>query len=129
MNFRIIENPDDENLYNDFKKDFMDTSYSGLELMEKYGLGRTKYTSLRNKVCNELGLQRKPKKEKSREYIVKNLDDWVIRKNINGKKVVFGSYSDLEIAMKVRDELVKCNWDKNLYPQIRNIILLESELM
>lgn len=127
MNFRIIENTTDEQLYNNFKKDFIDTSYTALDLMKKYSLGRTKYNSLRDMVCDELGLKGKPKKEKSRANIVRNLDDWVIRKKINGKRVFFGSYKDLEIAIKVRDELIKCNWDKNLYPEIRNIIVLESK--
>lgn len=129
MNFRIIENSDDGELYDNFKRDFITDTYSGLELMKKYNLGKTRYASLRNKVCGELGLNRKPKKEKSNEHIVKHLDEWVIYKKINGKKVFFGSYMDLDVAIKVRDELIKCNWDKNLYPQIRNMVLLEVELL
>ena len=128
MNFEIVENSNDDEIYEKFKKDFLDTSYSCLDLQEKYDLGGAKYKSLRRRVCAELGLKNKPRKQRLRKYIVKSFGKWVIRKNINGKRVYFGMYDELECAMKVRDELVKCNWDKDLYFEIKNMVLLEFEL-
>lgn len=42
-----------------------------------------------------------------------------IQKVLYGRRVSYGSYDTLEDAVKVRDELIKCNWDKKQLNKIR----------
>ena len=45
------------------------------------------------------------------KYIRKNGKGYQIKKRINGKTTAFGTYSTLEKAIQVRDDLIENNWD------------------
>lgn len=47
---------------------------------------------------------------------------YVIQKSINGKSSYFGTYKSLKTAQLVRNELIKCNWDKKQLNKIKNKI-------
>ena len=131
MNYRIIENYEYDGFYEEFKEDYLN-SMSIQDLMEKYDIGKTKCYTMGMKVRKELNLKGKPKKElinQGNRFIRKTKrGKWEIIKTINGKKEYFGSYDDLDTAVIIRDRLVGVNWDKNLYPKIRDIVLLEVKI-
>lgn len=123
MNFRIIENYNEDKLYEDFKRDFINPEVTQKDIKEKYDMGNGKYAKLRKRVCGELGLKRKPSKPNIRKHIIKYYDKWVIRKKIDGDLKYFGTFKNFEDAQKVRDELVKCGWDKSKYYDIRKKVM------
>ena len=129
MNFSIIENYTPRVEYNDFKKDFLDPSINVKTLQEKYDISRKQYCNLREQVLDETGLTSKPStsiKDQSIQLITdktyirkyKN-NNYFIQKIIKGKRRSFGIYSNMETARKVRDELIKNNWDKNLADELQ----------
>lgn len=130
MNFRVIEDYEYDGFYEDFKKDFLN-AMPIKELMEKYDIGKTKCYTMGVKVRKEEGLVTKPRKETSKNnvrFIRERGGHWQIIKTVNGKKEYFGSYDDLDTAILIRDRLIDVDWDKNLYPEIRDIVLLEINL-
>lgn len=131
MNYRVIENYEYEGFYEDFKEDYLN-AMPIKELMEKYDIGKTKCWNMGTKVRDELGLDRKPKKEQlnyGHRFIRKSSNGrWQIFKTINGKKYYYGTYDDLDTAIKIRDRLISVNWDKSLFPEIRDMVLLEVNL-
>lgn len=52
------------------------------------------------------------------KYVTLNAGNYIISKSIDGKNEYFGSYRDKGEAIKVRDELIKCKWDKDKLPEI-----------
>lgn len=50
---------------------------------------------------------------------------FVVRKDINDKKVSFGTYQTKEIAEHVRDKLLECNWDKEELTRIQTEVAKE----
>lgn len=78
-----------------------------------------------NDVCSEYSLsfkelmdmfkfEFKKKSSNSLEYIYKNFCKYTIKKKIEGKGTfIFGSYYDLNDAIKVRNELIACDWNVN----------------
>ena len=44
------------------------------------------------------------------KYIFQRDDTFTVRKNVKRKTMVFGTYSSLEDAVKVRDELIRIGW-------------------
>ena len=129
MNFSIIENYTPRVEYNDFKKDFLDPSINVKTLQEKYDISRKQYCNLREQVLDETGLTSKPStsiKDQSIQLITdktyirkyKN-NNYFIQKIIKGKRRSFGIYANMETARKVRDELIKNNWDKNLADELQ----------
>ena len=127
MNFKIIEGEDTRltDIYDDFKTDFLNPSYSVRDLMKKYDISFNHYNKLRKSVCLELGISCKPKSEINKSRLV-NEDTYINRygkkyaifKTLNHKRCSFGVYDDLETARLVRNELLKCNWDINCLDEI-----------
>ena len=124
VNFRIIENPNEnlDEIYNDFKEDFLNPDFKVAELREKYDLSSAKYKHLRGMVFEETGLTQKPchfggphlpitERRFIKEY---RNGKCIIYKTIDGVKKSFGTYADLESAKYVRDLLVKYNWDEDV---------------
>ena len=78
-----------------------------------------------NDVCREYGLsfkelmdmlrfKSKKKSSNSLKYIQKNFWKYTIKKKIEGKGTLrFGFYYDLNEAIKVRNELIACDWNVN----------------
>lgn len=58
------------------------------------------------------------KRDKEKQYIYRKGRAFVIQKRVNGKYSYFGAYSSFEDARKVRDELVKFNWNMDYLPLI-----------
>jgi N-glycosylase/DNA lyase len=62
------------------------------------------------------------------KYIIENVSgSYSVSKSVNGVSEYFGSYMDKEEAIKVRDELIKCNWDKEKFPEILNELEIKSK--
>lgn len=124
VNFRIVENSNDnlEEIYSEFKQDFLNPTIKVADLKSKYDLSHAKYKHLREKVFDETGLNQKPcriggphfpitEKRFIKEY---SNGKCIIYKTVNGVKKSFGTYDDLETAQYVRDRLVESDWDEEL---------------
>lgn len=62
------------------------------------------------------------------KYITKNsCGSYTVSKYVNGISEYYGSYTDKEEARKVRDELIKCKWDKEKLPEILNELEIKSK--
>ena len=65
----------------------------------------------------ELGrtYKRKPKKQSTdpNAHVYRCYAKWAIKKTINKKPLYYGIYDTVYEARLVRDELIKCGWDKN----------------
>lgn len=126
MNFNVIEGEADfSDIYEDFKRDFLNPYLYRKELMRKYRLSENSYSKIRKQVVAETGITTKPNKyhpaiPTETSYIHKAKSKWQICKYINRKKNFFGTYENLHVAMLIRDELIKCNWDKSQLASIQN---------
>ena len=131
VEFRVIEGGTDyDAFYLDFKRDFLNPKVTMEDLMKKYKISRNRYNKLRQMVFDETGLVRKPQRYRgSRPYINVKDGKWAIIKMLDGAKVHFGSYDNLDTAMKIRDELQKVNWDKEQLAEIREKALLEEKIL
>lgn len=63
--------------------------------------------------------------QKRRNYIYPHGNKYTIRKQINNKKIQYGTYKTREIAESIRDKLIKCNWDKNQLQVIQSKVANE----
>ena len=98
---------------------------SAYNLQNKYILTPRQYRSIMRNIVRKDGFSRKatglPRKKAHRDFndtyisILKGRKGFIIRKN----NVYFGNYKTLEIARKVKKELIKVNWDKNQLNKIR----------
>ena len=80
------------------------------------------------KVKNELeqlNWQVNPNDYKGDLYIQKEHNAYKITKSQGKKTIRYGTYKDLETARKVRDMLIKCNWNKDYLPLIKKELGVE----
>ena len=129
VNFHIVENSDDhlDEIYEEFKEDFLNPKFHVPELKKKYDLSPSKYKTLRSRVLTETGLKEKPTLKggcnytiTERRYIIKHRHGkCTIYKTIDGYKKSFGTYPDFETAKHVRDILVDNNWDEKIARDLR----------
>lgn len=63
--------------------------------------------------------------QQRRNYIYPHGKKYTIRKQINNKRIQFGTYQTMEIAESIRDKLMKCNWDKEQLPIIQSEVAQE----
>ena len=59
------------------------------------------------------------KKSKPRFYHKTSKDTYIVRKEIGKQKLHIGTFGDEETAQKVVDEMVKCDWNMDMVPTIR----------
>lgn len=132
MNFRVIEGSDDEfPKFDEFCSDFFNPNYYVKDLKEKYGLSRNEYVRLREKLVKKYNIHSKPTKfhpsadcPTNMTYIHKhNKNRFAVIKYLDGKKVYYGAYDSVDIARKIRDELIDCGWDKSKLKQIQQEVL------
>ena len=138
LNFRIIDgetNPH-KDIYEDFKKDYLDENITKGEMLKKYGLNSNAYRHLKDRVMEETGVNRKVSRVRYTNawanysrYIdyMKKSDKYRVSKMIMGKKHHFGLYKDLETAEYVRDRLEANDWSQDEYKQIRFELFGEEE--
>ena len=98
---------------------------SAYNLQAKYTLTPRQYRWIMRRIIRKDGYSKKanglPRKKAHRDFndtyisILKCRKGCIIRKN----NVYFGNYETLEIARKVKKELIKVNWDKNQLNKIR----------
>lgn len=98
---------------------------SAYNLQHKYVLTPRQYRAIMRNIVRKDGFSRKatglPRKKAQKDFkdtyisILKGRKGFIIRKN----NVYFGNYETLEIARKVKKELIKVNWDKNQLNKIR----------
>lgn len=78
----------------------------------------SKYNLTFNELFNLTKQLQTPYKSKF-NYIRKTPSkSYSIVKLVNGEHVYFGSYKDENEAIIIRDELIKCGWDKKELPRI-----------
>ena len=98
--------------WTNFLKD-LDQGMSAYNLQAKYTLTPRQYRYIMRRIIRKDGYSKKatglPRKKAQKDFNV------IIRKN----NVYFGNYETLEIARKVKKELIKVNWDKNQLNKIR----------
>ena len=98
---------------------------SAYNLQAKYTLTPRQYRAIMRNIVRKDGFSRKAtglqRKKVHKDFhdtyisILKGRKGFIIRKN----NVYFGNYETLEIARKVKKELIKVNWDKNQLNKIR----------
>ena len=98
---------------------------SAYNLQAKYTLTPRQYRWIMRRITRKDGFSRKAtglqRKKAHKDFndtyisIRKDAKGFLIRKN----NVYFGNYETLEIARKVKKELIKVNWDKNQLNKIR----------
>ena len=110
--------------WNNFLAD-LNNGMSAYTLQQKYVLTPRQYRHIMRNIIRENGFSKKatglPRKKAQKDFndtyisILKGRKGFIIRKN----NVYFGNYETLEIARKVKKELIKVNWDKNQLNKIR----------
>lgn len=127
--FRIVENSDKnlDEIYPEFKKDFLDPDLPVKDLKKKYDLSVARYRHLREKVLEETGLQEKPSRRGGRHYTVTE-NRYIVQhkhgkctiyKTIDRYKKSFGTYPDFTTAKYVRDKLVQYDWDETVASDLK----------
>ena len=119
LKFNIIEKRDINEIYPFFKKDFLNPSNTVDDLKRKFDLSRKEYNNLRSKVFNETGLKRKPCSRQQNIIITDDTylnctknEKYIIMKSVDGEMKYFGQYDTKEEALKVRNKLIKQNWQE-----------------
>lgn len=110
--------------WDNFLKD-LDQGMSAYNLQAKYTLTPRQYRWIMRRITRKEGFSRKAtglqRKKVHKDFndtyigISKGKKGFIIKKN----NVYFGNYETLEIARKVKKELIKVNWDKNQLNDIR----------
>ncbi|MBR0369215.1 MAG: hypothetical protein IJH63_00660 [Methanobrevibacter sp.] len=116
------------NIYEEFKKDFINPEVKVSVIKEKYDLSPSQYRDLKNRVLTDTGLTMKPSKcgygnivENKDKYIAYTKSAYVIYKTFeDGHRKSYGSYDSIETARFVRDKLVENNWDDELAVNLKN---------
>ena len=58
-------------------------------------------------------------KPKPKYYYKTTKGSYIVRKDISKQKLHIGTFGDEETAQKVVDEMIKCNWNMDMVPSIR----------
>ena len=98
----------------EFIKDYCDKSIKASQMQKKYKISPRQYR-LVTRYMRET-YQSKPRYYKSpqRKYIYRDIYGlYVVRKRIDGVFKYYGAYNTLDEAIKVRDKLIECKWDKS----------------
>lgn len=133
VTFRIIENPIDPliGIYEDFKKDYMNTSLKVDIIKATYNLSDKQYKRLIDKVYLNTGFRRRnPQKHVPKKNInppqyygvlldIKGNPTYQVQKSIKGNTIYFGCYHDKKVAELIIQKLKECNWNKSELPRIR----------
>ena len=119
MNFKVVEQKTKnlEEIYPLFKKEFLNPHTHVKDVKETLQLTNSEYRHLRNQIINETGLDVKPNPynptgyyDYPNKYIHKANTGYVIKKD----RTYYGRYSTLKEAQRVRDKLIKNNWDTKI---------------
>ena len=134
--FRVVENPYDfSDIYDDFKEDYLKRDVTVSDMLEKYDISYSKYKQLRKQVAEETGVNIKPSMnsiatrwETESKYIdqLKTTKKYRVSKYIDGVFRHFGVYSNLDVAIYVRDRLIESNWSQKEYIAIRKELFGED---
>ena len=123
LTFTIVEGRYPTVDYEEFKKDFLNEDMLVEDIRRKHELSPSRYNELRAKVCEDLGISRKPTRGHSilkhyNKYFPENMNiqkaytgGYYIVKVKNKKTLRFGRYEDIETARMVRDKLAESDWD------------------
>ena len=131
MNFKIINgNNDWLKQVDNFVELYNDITINSKTIISKLKLTVNEYRQLRKHCINE-GLitpRKSPHPQKSKQkqeptHIYYNGYSFIVKKRVAGEYVYGGSYRKHSDAVKVRDALKKCNWDKNQIKQIKQEVL------
>lgn len=113
MNFRIIEGvyADLDSIHDEFCKDYLwSTELSNVEIRKKYGLTVSEFEEFAGIVKKEFGFSRRPHGNYGKYYYKRN-NGWAIQKKLNGVFVYFGYVQSENVAKKLVEMCVACNWD------------------
>ena len=101
---------------NNLEDEVRDTITPLNEILQKHQTNLKKVMSTKNKKVHE-----EKSKKKTKTNIVNityTRGVYMIKKYINSKNVYYGSYDTLEDANRVKQELIKNNWDKTCLDKI-----------
>ena len=130
--FRIVEGcstTEYDDIYEDFKADYLSVNITVNEMLEKYGISNNTYKHLRNRVAEETGVNRKMSKVRFlnewdffSRYIdyMKKSDKYRVSKDVRGKQTHFGLYDDMDTAVYVRDKLEENDWSQETYKELKD---------
>lgn len=125
MNFKVVDGDTLSNEeYETLKAEYLDTNIRVVEILKRHGLTATVWAGIRKRITEETGFirsqQRKPEKRKvSNISFHRSNGRYCVHKGKNNKTISYGYYYSYEDARKVRDELLKVDWDKSELPRIK----------
>lgn len=127
-NFRIIENNNEVD-YEEFKKDYSNSSLLKEEIRKKYDLRPSDFKDLVKKCEDEGVIRERPRKKhifkNFSKYYYKTKKGYVVTKYVGNKSVYYGQYKYEEDAKKIVEWLKEHNWDKELFKQNKTKIIGE----
>jgi len=123
-----IEQATDEHMKELIKHDYFTKKMHWNEIIKKYQIPYHKFYGLLNKIKKDMGLIDSRTVNKNRYiYKYKRNGKYFIRKNIKGKRKGFGYYTDLDVAVKVRDRLEEMSWNVTRWHKEREKIIEEAK--
>lgn len=108
MNFRVISAPErrlPDELYEDFKDDYLNSTLNYNELRAKYDLSKKEYGEVATRIKKEEGISHKPFNKA--KYYYRNFHKWNIVKRVNGRNVLFGTLPMSKFSEKDIKRIVK----------------------
>ncbi len=130
-NFVVVEGDSTtefSDIYEDFKKDYLDENTTVKEIRNKYDLSNPRYNRIRKLVAEETGVNRKVSKNvvgtrwiHDRKFIdlQRNTGKYRVSKVRNGSYMHCGVYDDLDTAIYVRNKMIEHNWDAEYYKELK----------
>lgn len=115
VNVNIIEGNDD-NLYQKFVELYNNIGFRVSDIVKTLGITMKRYYDLREKAIRNGDVI--SRKSPSKNYSFNN-GRWTVRKFIDGKQRIFGTYGSEEDAARMVEALKEVDWDKSQYWRIR----------
>lgn len=123
-----IEQATDEHMKELIHEDYFIKEIQWNEIIKKYQIPYHKFYDLLNQIKEEKGLINSRTVNKNRYiYKYKRNGKYFIRKNIHGKRKGFGYYTDLDVAVRVRDYLEEISWNLTKWQNEREQIIEEAQ--
>ena len=124
-NFHIVESHTYGTDYEEFKKDFLNIDMSAKEVRTKHHLSNKVYNEYKDRVCEEVGITRKPSRphptlisnavlHEMSNIVKAKSEGYHIIKKTHGDYHYLGRYPTLEVAKKVRDIFYENDWNPSL---------------
>lgn len=111
----IVEGNDDD-LYQKFVELYNNLGFRVSDIVKTLGITMKRYYNLREKAIRNGDVI--SRKNPSKNYSFNN-GRWTVRKFVDGKQRIFGTYGSEEDAARMVEALKEVDWDKSQYWRIR----------